>query len=49
MHPNPSNVRGKWLAAGLVVVGLVAALAGLKYRVLPQPPQEQPAATSRSI
>ena len=50
MRPDGSSARGKWLAAGLVVLGLVAALAGLKYRVLapPSPPEDRPA-TSRAM
>ena len=34
MSRHPSSTRGKWLAAVLIALGLAAAVAGLKFRVL---------------
>ena len=50
MDPKPPSSRGKWLAAVLVALGLIGAIAGVKFRVLqplepvvPATPTTQPA------
>jgi hypothetical protein len=42
MSAQRRETRGKWLVGALIVIGLLAAIAGLKFRVLSPRPASPP-------